>query len=337
MSGVDYTLLEERPSTNLPCRPWPLVTALFFTSVCGWAGARRFLFPSLLNYNEPPPPPWPPDQSGGDLWRVAPVLSESLSERGASGARPFTPQADLWSVVARPGPPGLLQTFPGKVMPFCLFAYPLDQEQEYVELGLGASEEEAWLYGARLVASSRLACVTGQPDNVLKGRLLCYKNKYEVHRKIRLADLHFNYPGQAWCEVWRSVVEVVTRQGAVVKAVFYHMAQVQGSCVNLSAISGSSSPSSHNSVLHTAGSSPHSHNSVLHTAAAPSADIKHKDNHKSDKSIANDTACCVSRFDSTQPVVDIDWPIGAFELVSSYSERTLLSRRVLVRPREFCR
>eukprot|EP00457_Paulinella_chromatophora_P004829 gb/GEZN01004842.1/.p1 GENE.gb/GEZN01004842.1/~~gb/GEZN01004842.1/.p1 ORF type:complete len:597 (+),score=97.85 gb/GEZN01004842.1/:49-1839(+) len=154
------------------------------------------------------------------------TILRASSSSDAVGGSIFVPKEGLDKVVAKAGPPGLLQlvglsglTSP---KPSCFFSY--GSLGEYVETRSacadGAKVKEGWLYGARLGVGSVLAEITGQQGDLLKGRLVCWPTAtFEKKRKEVESVFQANH-----ASFGRGVQSIVTEDGSSVQAQVFFQA-----------------------------------------------------------------------------------------------------------------
>eukprot|EP00808_Paulinella_micropora_P030445 g42069.t1 len=128
---------------------------------------------------------------------------------------PLSPPV-LERVLLRPGWSPLAAAAAPSQQPRCLFVYapPL---LPFIQHG-AASEQPAWLYGARLEAtdSATLATPTGRAENVLRGRLLCWDSDTDWQRQLRATARLL--PREGWV---RPPVQVVLQNGQPARACCY--------------------------------------------------------------------------------------------------------------------
>eukprot|EP00457_Paulinella_chromatophora_P009548 gb/GEZN01009617.1/.p1 GENE.gb/GEZN01009617.1/~~gb/GEZN01009617.1/.p1 ORF type:complete len:429 (+),score=61.39 gb/GEZN01009617.1/:125-1288(+) len=159
--------------------------------------------------------------SGGSLDGNAEAISE-----------PFTFQKGMREVVARPGPPGGLQIGLSELKgwPFCLFSYGSLRQFDENEHDRPSSAEDGWVYGAKLTQAlggqgvwGMLAHPTGQPEDVVKGRLLCWPAE-SFRTKLRAADKARGYdpnkPNEGFLR--RGLVSVARPNHSSQKAHWYY-------------------------------------------------------------------------------------------------------------------
>eukprot|EP00457_Paulinella_chromatophora_P004315 gb/GEZN01004327.1/.p1 GENE.gb/GEZN01004327.1/~~gb/GEZN01004327.1/.p1 ORF type:complete len:568 (-),score=106.15 gb/GEZN01004327.1/:285-1895(-) len=157
----------------------------------------------------------------GSEWLHA--TSSSISAGGAAGAdSSFIPKIGVNAVVARPNPPGPLQLLPpGISSPATLFIYPSMESLLGKDFGNGATSESAWVYGAKLTSdeAGALPVLTGQPSDVLKGRLVSFP-PMGFPSKLRLVDGLMNFGGLS--TTLREMVPVVKKDGSTIDTYWYY-------------------------------------------------------------------------------------------------------------------
>eukprot|EP00808_Paulinella_micropora_P007644 g40224.t1 len=170
------------------------------------------------------------------------VLLSSQENSEQADLPPFVPAEGLDAVVVQPraSAPGTLQAAaparPVKIPP-CLFSYGLlrgyDEGNEAFCDGCNHAES-AWVYGAQLPALKTpkgevaYAQPTGNPEDVLKGRLLCWPAKIfkdKLHASDKARGYKHKHPRQKvkdYDPLQRSVVHAVLRNGTTAMAYWYH-------------------------------------------------------------------------------------------------------------------
>eukprot|EP00808_Paulinella_micropora_P010904 g29636.t1 len=145
---------------------------------------------------------------------------------------PYTPRAGMDSAVVRAGPGGALQLLAPPAHDaesHCLFLYESPKK-----LGLGpafresAESREGWLYGAKVVSrgpTGQLAELTGHPEDVLKGSLLCW-DAARFPAKLEALDRLKGYEIE-W-EVRRELAPIVLKDGSTKQAYVHYKVPQEG-------------------------------------------------------------------------------------------------------------
>eukprot|EP00457_Paulinella_chromatophora_P007532 gb/GEZN01007555.1/.p1 GENE.gb/GEZN01007555.1/~~gb/GEZN01007555.1/.p1 ORF type:complete len:469 (+),score=69.52 gb/GEZN01007555.1/:165-1409(+) len=149
-------------------------------------------------------------------------LFHSSGPAGQDRQQPFQPTQGVESVVLRPGPAGAAFLGPMRQKDVeCVFDY-----RDLKTLQKSASVRDAWLYGAVLSERSKKAVPTGLVGDLIKGKLLCWREGFE--EILTTADSLYEYkalqPEQG--AVRRAVVSVVVEDGSSHKAYFFHQGAV---------------------------------------------------------------------------------------------------------------
>eukprot|EP00808_Paulinella_micropora_P000235 g4125.t1 len=167
------------------------------------------------------------------------LLSSLAAEHGSgndAGDRnerkhtPFQPQDALEELLVQPvlpPPLGVMHPpFPTRPLP-CVFAYTSvwnDMLRTYGQLLNAESfSRSAWLYGAKLTADLMIQ-PTGHPDDIVKGKLLCWVGARGGSLRIRLSAcdrFHRYNPEDASNGLVRAEVSVVRRAGQTSRALCY--------------------------------------------------------------------------------------------------------------------
>eukprot|EP00808_Paulinella_micropora_P009430 g1062.t1 len=171
------------------------------------------------------------------------VLRAGAGGDGDQAHVDFTPKSGLTDVLARPGPPGILQ---GPLPPtdannvLSLFIHEGYGEDTTRALTEGSSHGlvEAWVYGALLhrepsfphtqqtegLDNSLLIEPTGSPTDVVKGKLLTYRSQERFLSQLQfLNKLHGLTPDNRMSDTRRGFVKAVLKDGSAMQAVwFYH-------------------------------------------------------------------------------------------------------------------
>eukprot|EP00457_Paulinella_chromatophora_P005366 gb/GEZN01005383.1/.p1 GENE.gb/GEZN01005383.1/~~gb/GEZN01005383.1/.p1 ORF type:complete len:477 (+),score=69.30 gb/GEZN01005383.1/:133-1563(+) len=148
----------------------------------------------------------------------------SASVRHNSGQTPFVPKEGIENVLVRPGPPGgplLLAPVPKPpTSPACIFFLPQELPDPDAEtLMKDGRSREAWLYGATS-GGAGLGMATGRPEDVLRGRLVCW-DKEQLQTRLAAADQHYRYKADGVGTVGRAAVFVVEQNGRTKQAYWY--------------------------------------------------------------------------------------------------------------------
>eukprot|EP00808_Paulinella_micropora_P023298 g3199.t1 len=147
------------------------------------------------------------------------------NKNGATGS--YVPKQGLEKVVAKPGPPGLLETLsPSHLLgrTSAIFLYPGNVIPTELH---GGDVTEGWLYGAKITDKSTAATITGHTSDVLKGKLLQWKDKEQFNEKLAVADgiAGYDHNNPDMGSVKRTEGKVVQKDGQVVNAYWYHANQ----------------------------------------------------------------------------------------------------------------
>eukprot|EP00457_Paulinella_chromatophora_P002072 gb/GEZN01002076.1/.p1 GENE.gb/GEZN01002076.1/~~gb/GEZN01002076.1/.p1 ORF type:complete len:740 (-),score=105.13 gb/GEZN01002076.1/:390-2609(-) len=223
MSGMDYVVLEGGPGARpMALNPAPTVAGLvgmLLVGAAGWAAFQARHIQSTLHKMGAHPPNKPIRQEG-------------------AGAKSFIPKEGVDSVLVKPGSLGPLQVLPPSDSgPLALFLY---NGAEPEKLKDGKISHDGWVYGAKLVPSldpyfknlgesglsSKVAAPTGDPANVVKGKLLKWPNspfKDYFDFKLKASDKFHGFkpskPEQGY--VVRRLVDVVLKDGSTQRAYMY--------------------------------------------------------------------------------------------------------------------
>eukprot|EP00457_Paulinella_chromatophora_P003837 gb/GEZN01003845.1/.p1 GENE.gb/GEZN01003845.1/~~gb/GEZN01003845.1/.p1 ORF type:complete len:577 (+),score=91.73 gb/GEZN01003845.1/:64-1731(+) len=184
MSGLDYVCLEAgdvaAPTQTIPFLGRFLTGAFSLLSLsAGFTASRLRLFSSF-------------------------PLSSSSSPSSSSPSH-FFPVQGLDHVLIRPGPPplsllspSLLTSSSSSSSDFCLFLYGAWEGKLPKSFAEGAHTQPAWLYGASLTQVAMPNCLDGLPNflaeptgrakDVVKGRLVCWRNNSILKAKLHVAD-----------------------------------------------------------------------------------------------------------------------------------------------------
>eukprot|EP00457_Paulinella_chromatophora_P015893 gb/GEZN01016587.1/.p1 GENE.gb/GEZN01016587.1/~~gb/GEZN01016587.1/.p1 ORF type:complete len:213 (-),score=33.89 gb/GEZN01016587.1/:146-784(-) len=133
----------------------------------------------------------------------------SRGEKIINSDSDFIPKDGYASVLLKPGPP-LLQAIPPSILQeiACIFTYNRytavssgapkfnstmtpRSDDGMDKFASGATSEDAWVYGAKM-GNAGLAYASGEPTDVLKGRLLCWDPQY-FPMKLRTADKFWGF------------------------------------------------------------------------------------------------------------------------------------------------
>eukprot|EP00808_Paulinella_micropora_P032073 g49770.t1 len=138
-------------------------------------------------------------------------------------AKGFHSQQGREEVMVRPGmvPSAAQLLHPARSPPHCLFSYGLllvhDEGDKL--FAAGSSRRDGWVYGARLSPNAPLAFPTGQPGDVLQGRLLCWPAPSFPKKLSLLCQFRGYKPSQPFAGKVRSgVLSVVLEDGNAVPA-----------------------------------------------------------------------------------------------------------------------
>eukprot|EP00808_Paulinella_micropora_P004170 g2902.t1 len=94
----------------------------------------------------------------------------------------------------RPYGPGGLTVIPPKSLieqPCCIFGTDAMFDDFSLAITIGSNTRKAWLYGAKPTENDFIF-PTSQPDNIVKGKLLCFSARNMQHR-LRLIDKFVGY------------------------------------------------------------------------------------------------------------------------------------------------
>eukprot|EP00808_Paulinella_micropora_P009041 g39674.t1 len=114
------------------------------------------------------------------------ILSSSSSTSRPRGF-PFMPaQGNVKDIMVRPNPAGTALAFPPPLPegPSCVFSY---DGKMVVPDDTAVTQREAWLYGAKLEEGSALAYPSGDVQDILTGRLFCWKPQLSTGQSLAVA------------------------------------------------------------------------------------------------------------------------------------------------------
>eukprot|EP00808_Paulinella_micropora_P003891 g76600.t1 len=204
MSAVPYTALEDgsllhRPSLLKPAKAVLSLAGVLLTGLGGLA-------------------------LHGSLFTTTPTTTQQ-----------FTPKQGMNEVLVKPGPlmPFQLVSPAGlfaQYNKFCLFLYgprAYSNQLSADSFVRGSEEQEGWVYGARLTQGI-LAEVTGNPEDILKGQVLCWTklDRKAAEGRLKTADREYNYmQGNEDWATKRHEVKAVLRDGSSQKVALYFAAQ----------------------------------------------------------------------------------------------------------------
>eukprot|EP00808_Paulinella_micropora_P019996 g2479.t1 len=135
----------------------------------------------------------------------------------------FRPRRGVEQVVARPGPP-LLPLPSLSAGPSCLFVY--SHGEAWSQIAAHAqSVEEAVVYGASCDAGrgghAQWATITGEPGDIVRGRVLCWRDREGLPSQAQVALSNFTRPGRG---ARSSMVHAVLADGQCRLAHWLHAA-----------------------------------------------------------------------------------------------------------------
>eukprot|EP00457_Paulinella_chromatophora_P002146 gb/GEZN01002150.1/.p1 GENE.gb/GEZN01002150.1/~~gb/GEZN01002150.1/.p1 ORF type:complete len:727 (-),score=95.59 gb/GEZN01002150.1/:401-2581(-) len=162
---------------------------------------------------------------------IAKASNFSKSENEANGppaSKEFLPKQGIDAVLTKPLPPGPLQAMhPMYDHCKCLFVYgPLWTEtQRLVAEGSSGPAMDGWMYGAKLTLGP-VALATGEPGDVLKGKLLCWSEEL-MPGKLRVADKLWGFSDnfEHHSLAGRSIATIVKQDGNTAEAYWYFQAK----------------------------------------------------------------------------------------------------------------
>eukprot|EP00808_Paulinella_micropora_P008576 g62102.t1 len=145
---------------------------------------------------------------------------------GKAQAKPakFVPKLGVEQVMVRPGglPPVALPPVQEK-QPRCIFSYGSwrSHDEGKKSFAAGGKQEDGWVYGAHLPTSkTQLAVATGKPDDIIRGRLICWPAGMFAY-KLQELDIQRQYNEGEEGVVRRGEVAVVTQAGEAQHAIWY--------------------------------------------------------------------------------------------------------------------
>eukprot|EP00808_Paulinella_micropora_P013643 g13499.t1 len=171
MSSWDYSPLTERPEAQ-PWGRWKIVRISVLSSLVLWTW-------------------WAFRPYHHEGWRGADALLTSWADLFGRKPQPYEP-VDMKTVLLSPGPPGLLQAPPpsSQSQSSCLFLYGdlLAQEGEVSRGVTRHTRDEGRVYGMLIDEQTGLGYATGRPQDVVKGRMLCWEASGFLDKALARAE-----------------------------------------------------------------------------------------------------------------------------------------------------
>eukprot|EP00457_Paulinella_chromatophora_P005299 gb/GEZN01005315.1/.p1 GENE.gb/GEZN01005315.1/~~gb/GEZN01005315.1/.p1 ORF type:complete len:365 (-),score=84.88 gb/GEZN01005315.1/:627-1721(-) len=158
----------------------------------------------------------------------------SFYQASSSGSvQPFFPKQGMESVILKPGDQKPVPAGPrGNGGPTAIFLY--GTQPMPADVGKSATVEDGYIYGAKINCGKGkrgLACITGSPGDIIKGRLLewptlGFADKLRACDNLCQTDKAMGYD-TAFAKqgsLRRGIAQVVSKDGSVTKAHFYFQA-----------------------------------------------------------------------------------------------------------------